>query len=389
MNIIEMDIDKVIPYENNPRKNDEAVDKVALSISAFGFKVPIVLDANNVVVTGHTRLKAAKKLGLSKVPCILADDLTEEQIRAFRLADNKVAEFSQWDEDKLMQELEELENVDMSLYGFDELEAEVEELNIVEDEVVEEVEPRAKIGDIYKLGRHRLICGDSTDVAVIDRLMDGVKVDMVFTDPPYGNGTSGKYGRGQLGVRTIAGDEDLSAFNDFVSIMNTDKMVYFLQWRTLGESLETIRNKGLKVNTVAVWDKKNAGLNGGGGISEQWEAVIFAGNIKYKKFGGNVFSIAREQHKREDSPHPHQKPIKLLAEIFDFVDECKIVLDPFGGSGSTLIACEQLNRTCYMAELDERYVSVIVNRWLNFTGRKDEIFCIRDGQKLTYDEVFN
>lgn len=389
MNIIEMDIDKVIPYENNPRKNDEAVDKVALSISAFGFKVPIVLDANNVVVTGHTRLKAAKKLGLSKVPCILADDLTEEQIRAFRLTDNKVAEFSQWDEDKLMQELEELENVDMSLYGFDELEAEVEELNIVEDEVVEEVEPRAKIGDIYKLGRHRLICGDSTDVAVIDRLMDGVKVDMVFTDPPYGNGTSGKYGRGQLGVRTIAGDEDLSAFNDFVSIMNTDKMVYFLQWRTLGESLETIRNKGLKVNTVAVWDKKNAGLNGGGGISEQWEAVIFAGNIKYKKFGGNVFSIAREQHKREDSPHPHQKPIKLLAEIFDFVDECKIVLDPFGGSGSTLIACEQLNRTCYMAELDERYVSVIVNRWLNFTGRKDEIFCIRDGQKLTYDEVFN
>lgn len=119
MNIIEMDIEKVIPYENNPRKNDEAVDKVALSISAFGFKVPIVLDANNVVVTGHTRLKAAKKLGLSKVPCILADDLTEEQIRAFRLADNKVAEFSQWDEDKLMQELESLGEIDMSLYGFE------------------------------------------------------------------------------------------------------------------------------------------------------------------------------------------------------------------------------------------------------------------------------
>ena len=118
MNIIEMDIEKVIPYENNPRKNEEAVDKVALSISAFGFKVPIVLDANNVVVTGHTRLKAAKKLGLSKVPCILADDLTEEQIRAFRLADNKLAEFSQWDEDKLMQELESLGEIDMSLYGF-------------------------------------------------------------------------------------------------------------------------------------------------------------------------------------------------------------------------------------------------------------------------------
>ena len=136
MNIIEVEVDKIIPYDNNPRNNDEAVDKVALSISAFGFKVPIVIDSNNIIVTGHTRVKAAKKLGMEKVPCILADDLTEEQIKAFRLADNKVAEFSQWDEDKLMQELEELENIDMSLYGFDELEAEVEELNIVEDEVV-------------------------------------------------------------------------------------------------------------------------------------------------------------------------------------------------------------------------------------------------------------
>lgn len=200
MNIIEVEIDKIIPYDNNPRNNDDAVNKVALSISAFGFKVPIVIDSNNIIVTGHTRVKAAKKLGMEKAPCILADDLTEEQIRAFRLADNKVAEFSKWDDEKLMQELEELENVDMELYGFDELEAEVEELNIVEDEVVEEVEPRAKIGDIYKLGRHRLICGDSTDVNVIDRLMDGVKADMVFTDPPYNiqtkGGCKGNIGKG-------------------------------------------------------------------------------------------------------------------------------------------------------------------------------------------------
>jgi DNA modification methylase len=227
--------------------------------------------------------------------------------------------------------------------------------------------------DESEIHSHRLICGDSTDSAVIDRLMDGVKADMVFTDPPYGNGTSGKYGRGQLGVRTIAGDEDLSVFNNFISIVNTDKIVYFLQWRTLAESLETIRNKGLKINTVGVWDKKNAGLNGAGGISEQWEAVIFAGNIKYKKFGGNVFSISREQHKREDSPHPHQKPIKLLAEIFDFIDECKIVLDPFGGSGSTLIACEQLDRKCYMAELSPEYVDVIIARWEKLTGKKAEL----------------
>lgn len=177
MNVIEMSVDELIPYENNPRKNDEAVEKVALSISAFGFKVPIVVDANNVIVTGHTRLKAAKKLGITTVPVIKADDLTDEQIKAFRLADNKVAEFSQWDEEKLMKELDELDTIDMSLYGFEELENEIEELEAEEDDYdeskLDNVEPKAKLGDIYQLGEHRLICGDSTDAAVIDRLMNG------------------------------------------------------------------------------------------------------------------------------------------------------------------------------------------------------------------------
>lgn len=224
--------------------------------------------------------------------------------------------------------------------------------------------------DESEIYSHRLICGDSTDKATVERLMDGKKADMVFTDPPYGNGTSGKYGRGQLGVRTIKGDENLDVFTKAIELLEFERIVYFLQWRTLAESLEAISEKGLKINTVAVWDKKNAGLNGAGGISEQWEAIIFAGNIKYKKFGGNVFTIAREQHRREDSPHPHQKPIKLLAEIFDFIDECKSVFDPFGGSGSTLIACEQLGRVCYMAELDEHYCDVILKRYENLTGQK-------------------
>lgn len=157
MNIIELKVDELIPYENNPRKNDDAVDKVALSISAFGFKVPIVIDANNVIVTGHTRLRAAKKLGLQIVPCIKADDLTEEQIKAFRLADNKVAEFSQWDEEKLMQELDELGAVDMSLYGFEDLENQLANLKAEEDDYdelkIDDVEPRAKPGDLWQLGR--------------------------------------------------------------------------------------------------------------------------------------------------------------------------------------------------------------------------------------------
>ena len=388
MNIENIAIKDIKPYERNAKKHDETqIKNVMESIKQFGFAQPLVVDKDNVLIIGHCRLIAAKRLKLKEVPVVRMDELTQEQVDKLRLLDNKLNE-SEWDFDLLAEDIPTLDFSDFDIdWGLPE---DIEEnTEIEEDEAPEPpTEPKAKLGDLYMLGNsHRLICGDSTDVTVIDRLMDGVKADMVFTDPPYGNGTSGKYGRGQLGVRTIAGDEDLSVFNDFVSIMNIDKIVYFLQWRTLAESLETIRNKGLKVNTVGVWDKKNAGLNGAGGISEQWEAIIFAGNIKYKKFGGNVFSIAREQHKREDSPHPHQKPIKLLAEIFDFIDECKIVLDPFGGSGSTLIACEQLNRKCYMAEISPQYIDVIIQRYINLKGTDKDVFLIRDGKKIPYNEV--
>lgn len=375
MKVEELALSDITPYEKNPRKNDEAVKYVAESIKQFGFKVPIVIDKNNVIVCGHTRYKAAKKLKLKKVPCVMADDLTDEQIKAYRLADNKTGEFAEWDLDILNLELEDLNftDIDMSDFGFD-LDFEKDDTlgEVVEDDFEEELpeEPKSKLGDIYQLGNHRLMCGDSTSIDNINKLMNGEKADMVFTDPPYGNGNSGKYGRGKLGVRTILNDENLDCFNKFISILPTDKIIYFLQWRTLAESLETIKNKQLKINTVGVWDKKNAGLNGAGGISEQWEAIIFAGNLKYKKFGGNVFSIARENHKRENSPHPHQKPIKLLAEIFNFIEGSAVILDPFGGSGSTLIACEQLNIICYMMELDPKYVDVIISRWEQFTGEK-------------------
>lgn len=179
MDIIEMPIAEIIPYENNPRKNDGAIEAVANSIKEFGFKVPIIIDKDNVIVAGHTRLKAAEKLGLESVPVIKADDLTDEQIKAFRLADNKTAELAEWDFSALEEELERLKNIDMSQFGFDiDNEAELllnnEELDNVPDVPKE---AKTKLGDIYRLGNHRLICGDSTDVAVIDRLMDGVKAD--------------------------------------------------------------------------------------------------------------------------------------------------------------------------------------------------------------------
>ena len=189
MQINEFKISQLIEYENNPRNNDEAVDAVAESIKEFGFKVPIIIDNDNVIIAGHTRLKAAKQLGYEKVPCIVANDLTPEQIKAFRLADNKVAELAGWDFAKLEDELFDIsEHFDMSVFGFDMIEFE-EEQEIIEDEVPEideEAEPITKLGDIWQLGKHRLVCGDSTDKETVSKLMNGKKGEMVMTDPPYG-----------------------------------------------------------------------------------------------------------------------------------------------------------------------------------------------------------
>ena len=187
LNLIQMNIDDLVLYENNPRNNDGAVDAVAASINSFGFKVPIIIDKNNVVVCGHTRVKASKKLGMTEVPCIVADDLNEEQIKAFRLADNKVSELAEWNMDKLAEELKQID-MDMLQFGFEDLENSLER-DVLEDEFDEEeelpVNPYSKKGDVFILGKHRLMCGDSTIKEDVDKLTDGKLADMVFTDPPY------------------------------------------------------------------------------------------------------------------------------------------------------------------------------------------------------------
>ena len=277
----------------------------------------ILLDQDNNIIAGNGVVESAGQIGLEKVKIIETDGteiiavkrtdvrLNSKKGREMALADNATASADlEWDKENLQTEFDDDE---LKGWGVD-LDWQ-EETEVTEDEApeVDESEPAdSELGKVYQLGNHRLMCGDSTDAGSVAILMDGQKADMVFTDPPYGNGESGKYGRGQLGVRTILGDESLEAFNQFVKIMPADKIIYFLQWRTLAEALKNVEGKGLKINTVGVWDKKNAGLNGSGGIAEQWEAIVFAGNIKYKKFGGNVFSISREYHKREESPHPHQ-----------------------------------------------------------------------------------
>jgi site-specific DNA-methyltransferase (adenine-specific) len=372
MNIIEMRIGDIIPYEKNPRKNDEAVKYVAESIKNFGFKVPIVIDKNNVIVAGHTRYKASKKLGLKEVPCIVADDLTEEQIKAYRLADNKVAELAEWDFDLLGEELSDILDIDMCDFGFDALEDE-EEKEVVEDEFEMELpeEPKAKLGDIYQLGNHRLMCGDSTLIDDVEKLMNGEKADMVFTDPPYGyNYQSNKREKTQK-FDVIENDDKILDFFPNIQIVCNGFVFICSTWKVLDKWIPLFK-KYHELSNMIIWNK------GGGGIGDlkhtfftDYEVILCASNGKEitGKRIGSVWTINKDS--ANGYVHPTQKPVKLAEfAIRNTTNIGDIVLDLFGGSGSTLIGCEQMERSCYMMEYDPKYVDVIINRWEQFTGRK-------------------
>ena len=331
MEIVYRNLSAIKPNPKNPRKGTkEAVEKLAESIKEnpkFFEARPILLSDRTgelVIIGGERRSEAAALLKMETVPTILLSGLSESQEDEILIKDNTHA--GVWDEQKLQAwGKDQLQSWNVDGVKWPKQETEIKEDNFNPDK---KVKSRVNPGDIWQLGDHRLMCGDSTDAEQVALLMNGEKADLVFTDPPYGNGESGKYGRGQLGIRTIMGDENLDTFKGAISVSGAEQLIYFLQWRTLAESLAFVVEMGLEINTVAVWDKKNAGLNGGGGIAEQWEAIVFAGNIKYRKFGGNVFSVAREQHKREDSPHPHQKPLVLLSDILAFVEGGKFIYDP-------------------------------------------------------------
>jgi DNA modification methylase len=361
----QVSISEVKPNPNNPRIiKDDKFAKLVQSIKDFPKMLeirPIVVNADMIVLGGNMRLKACKEAGLKKVHIIKAEDLTEEQQREFIIKDNVSG--GEWDWEQLANEWD-VEQLDA--WGLDVPDFTAEEIEAEEDDFDAEppINPITVLGDLYEIGEHRLLCGDSTDSDQVDLLMNGQKADMVFTDPPYGNGSSGKYGRGQLGVRTILSDENFDVVNDFFNLRVCDVYVFFLQWRTFKEAIQTLENNNLQLKTIAVWDKKNAGLNGAGGMSEQWEAIIVAGNVKYSRFGGNVFSISREQKKRIDSPHPHQKPIELLNNVLEYFQDYNLLLDPFLGSGSTMVASHQLKRKCYGMELDPKYCDVIVKRMI-------------------------
>ena len=391
-NIEWKDIASVKPYVRNAKKHDDKqIANVAESIKQFGWQQPIVCDADGVIIIGHCRLLAAKKLGLKKVPVKTVDNLSEEQVKKLRALDNKLNE-SDWDFDLLAEDIGEL---DFSGFDIDwGLPADVDEKEIIEDEapeVDEENEPITKLGDIWQLGRNRLVCGDSTDKATVERLMDGAKADMVFTDPPYNVDYSSKNAflneadKGNRIQKDIEGDFGYTdeecgeklwkpAFQNMRDNAKDCCSIYVTmpQGGAHMMMMMMIAAAGWQVKHELIWVKNNHVL-GRTDYFYKHEPIMYGWSKTHKfygkgKFDKSVWEIPKPQ---KSDLHPTMKPIALIANALENSSkENDIVLDLFGGSGSTLIACEQLGRVCYMCEISTHYCDVIIKRWENFTGQK-------------------
>ena len=379
MEIILLPINKIKPYSKNPRKNDNAVEYVANRIKEFGFKQPLVIDKNNVIIAGHTRYKAAIKLGYDLVPCVKADDLTSEQIKAYRLADNKTHELSEWDIDLLNDELVGIFDLDMANFGFldepEKLEAQEDDFDI--DEALQK-EPITKRGDLYKLGEHRLLCGDATNIKDVERLMNWLKADMVFTDPPYGVSIGDKnkmlqsvQKAGRI-VDNIENDtlniDDLynillNAFKNIRDYSNDSASYYVTSPQGGGLGMMMImmmKDAGLEVRHVLMWVKNSPTFSMGRLDYEyQHEPILYTWTKKHNWYGKGQFktSIWKIDKPRKCDLHPTMKPIELIANALN--NSSKV--------------CEQLNRKCYMMELDPKYCDVIIERWEKITDKKAEL----------------
>ena len=502
MQIIYKKVNDLIPYINNPRKNDDAVDKVASSIKHFGFKVPIVIDNQNEVVAGHTRLKAAKKLGMDEVPCIVADDLDDNQVKAFRLADNKVSEAAAWDNELLGIEMFSINDIDLTEFGFDEKELQFldNEKEVIEDNYEIEVpkESKSKLGDLWLLDEHRLLCGDSTKDKDVALLMNNEKADMVFTDPPYGmkkenDGVlndnlnyqdllsfnklwiplSFKYNK-DIGSWYCWGMDQplMDIYSDILKPMIKENKITFRNLITWDKGSGQGQNSEL-TRSYAIADEKCIFVMGGvqgfnnnqDNYYEGWESIRLYLNNEMEKVGNrkdwakalgnqmghhyftksqwifptqeaysklqqyasskaflkeyeelkkeyeelkkewyktrsyfdnthdnmnNVWHFNRTttEERKQTGGHATPKPLDLCARaIKSSSTKNDIVLDLFGGSGSTLIASEQLNRKCYMLELSPQYIDVIVKRYKTFKPNAN-IKLIRNTKDYTFNEIF-
>ena len=381
MEIVNKNIEEIKMYENNPRNNDGAVEYVANSIKEFGFKVPIVLDKNNIIVAGHTRYKAAKLLNITEIPCIIADDLSDEQVKAFRLIDNKAAELASWDIDLLNLELENIKDIDMELFDF-----QISNIldNVVDDEYEVELpeDPKTKTGNIYKLGNHYLMCGDSTNAEDVKKLMNNQLADLIVTDPQYNVNYEGKSDNNLKIMNDNMEDNQFYSFLEsaFINLYDSIKAggsIYVFHADTEGLNFrKAMMSSGFKLAECLVW-VKNAFVMGRQDYHWKHEPVLYG----WKPGASHYFINDRSQSTvlEFDKPirneeHPTMKPIDLIAYLINNSSKKdEIVLDLFGGSGTTMIACEQTNRKAFIMELDPRYCDVIVDRWEKFTNQKAEL----------------
>ena len=394
-------ITEIKPYENNPRKNDDAVDEVANSIKAFGFKNPIIVDKDMVIIAGHTRLKAALKLGLTMVPVIVASDLNEDQANALRLADNKTAEIAKWDKKKLEEELKQINweilGIDMTDVGFDDIFAS-EFQEVVDDDFDEgqylSAEPYSHQGDIYLLDDNRVMCGDSTNPEQVKLLMNGKLADMVFTDPPYNVNYEGS--DGQSIQNDDMGDTEFKefltlVFKNLIDSIKEGAPTYVCHADSEGLNFRSaFKEAGFKLAQCLIW-VKNSFTMGRQDYQWQHEPILYG----WKPGAGHYFvddrslsTIWEYDKPKKNDLHPTMKPLELVGRAINNSSLVgQLVLDLFGGSGSTLIASYKAKRNCYSMELDEKYVDVIVKRYIKNKGSYENCYLIRNGEQIPLNSI--
>lgn len=399
---------KLIPYVNNARTHSqEQVNKLRGSLREFGFINPVIIDSDFNVIAGHGRLMAAKEEGIEEVPCVLVDYLTEAQKKAYILADNRYAQDAGWDEELLRLEIEALEGMDfdVSLTGFNEDEiadlfADSESTGAEDDDfdLSDALEKATFVerGDVWQVGRHRLMCGDATSPEDVATLMDGKKANLIITDPPYNVAFESSDG---LSIKNDRMENDkfyeflLAAFKNMAEHLEKGGSAYVFHADTEGLNFrKAFIDAGFHLSGCCIWVKNSLVL---GRSDYQWqhEPVLygFLQNGKHywsKNAGRSQTTIWNFDKPKKNKNHPTSKPLDLLAyPIGNSSQENAIVIDTFGGSGSTLMTCEQTNRICHTMELDEKYASVILRRYVEDTGDADNVYVIRNGEKLMYSDL--
>ena len=400
-----IELSKLVPYVNNARTHSvEQINKLRSSLREFGFINPVIIDKDYGIIAGHGRVIAAKEEGIEKVPCVLVDYLTEAQKKAYILADNRMALDAGWDEELLRVEIEALqgENFDVGLTGFDE--KELADLFKGDDKEIEDddfdltaaLEKASFVqkGDVWTVGRHRLVCGDATDPENVKTLMNGKRANLILTDPPYGVSFKSKSG---LTIQNDSMKDDefyqflYKAFGNMAEYLEPGGSAYVFHADTEGLKFrKAFIDVGFHLAGVCIWAKNSLVL---GRSDYQWqhEPVLygFLQNGKHKWYSDRKQTTIWNFNKpKRNENHPTSKPLDLLGyPLKNSSQENSSVLDTFGGSGSTLMACEGMNRICYTMELDEKYASVILRRYVEDTGDTEGVFVIRDGKQIPYSEL--